>query len=79
MVMGGDGCAETKCTLSPDIRRAVFQHRQQREDSAIGEINVTANAARLAQDVTKLGFDSFNIRIDPHAAGTVECIQQPVL
>jgi len=63
------GREKSECTLAPYVRglncRAVLQNRQKREDGALREIGVLEEAARLADDVTKLELDRLQMRLDP--------------
>ena len=76
------GREEAECSFAPDVCglncRAVLQNGQQREDGALREIGVLEEAARLADDGTKLELDRLKMRVDPLAAGSLQGAEQPI-
>jgi hypothetical protein len=77
------GREEAKRAFAANVRRLdrrpVLQNRQQRENSAIGEIGVVEDAARLAHNITNLVFGPLKMGVDPGTAFTLKCGQQSIL
>ena len=77
------GREEPECSLAAYIRgldcRAVLQNGEQRKDGALGEIGVLKEATRVADDVTKLEVDRFQMRFDPFVVGRLHRFEQLIV